>query len=138
MNDIKDNSLRKQEIIEKLKANGLKITKQRMIILQLVLNGNFSCCKEIYYQASQIDSKIGMATVYRMINVLEEIGEINRNNIYQIGECSNCEAVGSCKVELEDDTVIELSETKWHQIMNVGLTVCGYIKDKKIKNVTIS
>ena len=55
-----------------------------MVLLDIILNENCSSCKEIYYKASRIDSRIGTATVYRMINTLEEIGAINRRNMYKI------------------------------------------------------
>ena len=74
----------KEVIVGKLKDSGCRITKQRMVLLDIILNENCSSCKEIYYKASRIDSKIGTATVYRMINTLEEIGAINRRNMYKI------------------------------------------------------
>ena len=74
----------KDIIVKKLKDHGCRITRQRMIILDIILEGDFSCCKEIYYKASERDKKIGTATVYRMINTLEKIGVINRKNMYKI------------------------------------------------------
>ena len=62
--------MQKDLIIEKLKERGLRITRQRMILLDIILEGECSCCKEIYYRASALDPKIGVATVYRMINTL--------------------------------------------------------------------
>ena len=52
--------------------------------VDIILEGDFSCCKEIYYRAMEQDSKIGTATVYRMINTLEEIGVISRKNMYKV------------------------------------------------------
>ena len=76
--------MQRELVIQKLKEQGCRITKQRMVLLDIILNENCSSCKEIYYKASRIDSKIGTATVYRMINTLEEIGAINRRNMYKI------------------------------------------------------
>ena len=69
----------KEQIVERLKENGCRITKQR-----LILSSDCGSCKEIYYRASKIDNSIGTATVYRMINTLEEIGAINRKNMYKV------------------------------------------------------
>ena len=69
--------MQREIVIQRLKEQGCRITKQRMVLLDIILNENCSSCKEIYYKASRIDSKIGTATVYRMINTLEEIGAIN-------------------------------------------------------------
>lgn len=76
--------MQREIVIQRLKKQGCRITKQRMVLLDIILNENCSSCKEIYYKASRIDSKIGTATVYRMINTLEEIGAINRRNMYKI------------------------------------------------------
>ena len=70
----------KECVIQKLKDNGCRITKQRLILLDIILEGNCNSCKEIYYK----DSSIGTATVYRMINTLEDIGVISRRSIYEI------------------------------------------------------
>ena len=76
--------MQREIVIQRLKEQGCMITKQRIVLLDIILNENCSSCKEIYYKASRIDSKIGTATVYRMINTLEEIGAINRRNMYKI------------------------------------------------------
>ena len=66
----------KERIIAKLKANGCRITKQRM-------EHRCSSCKEIFYRASKEDESIGIATVYRMVNALEEIGVLSRRIVYE-------------------------------------------------------
>ena len=58
--------------------------KERLILLDVILEGECGSCKEIYYRASKIDHSIGTATVYRMINTLEEIGAIDRKNMYRV------------------------------------------------------
>ena len=74
----------KEVIIQKMKDSGCRITKQRMILLDIILEEDCSCCKEIYFKTSKKDSKIGVATVYRMINSLEEIGVISRKNMFKV------------------------------------------------------
>ena len=73
---------KKEQIIEKLKENGCRITKQRKMLIDIILENECSSCKEIFYKASQADEKIGVATVYRMINALEEIGISGRKSFY--------------------------------------------------------
>lgn len=60
--------MNREEIIQKLRARGCRITKQRLTILDIILEGDCSSCKEIHYKASKLDPGIGMATVYRMVN----------------------------------------------------------------------
>ena len=73
----------KERIIAKLKANGCRITKQRMELLDIILENRCSSCKEIFYRASRQDESIGIATVYRMVNALEEIGVGSRRIVYE-------------------------------------------------------
>lgn len=107
-------------IIEKLKEKGLRITRQRKILLDIILEGECSCCKEIYYRASALDPKIGVATVYRMVNTLESIGAISRKNMYRVA----CSTKGVCTVELDDDTICHLSGQKLNEVILAGLRAC--------------
>lgn len=75
---------KKRLIMEELRKNGCRITNQRKILIDIILQDECSSCKEIYYQASKVDSTIGMATVYRMVKTLEEAGLIQRKNMYRI------------------------------------------------------
>ena len=97
----------------------------------------FSCCKEIYYRASRIDPSIGTATVYRMINKLEEIGAINRRNMYKVACDPDCDLQNACTVELDDDTIKHLSAKNWNAVIQAGLKACGYVEDQKVRNITV-
>ena len=99
----------KSIIISKLRERGCRITRQRRIILDIILDEDCSCCKEIYYKACKQDSSIGAATVYRMVNTLEEIGVINRKNMYKYTGSDideELECVPCCRMELDDGTVL--------------------------------
>ena len=73
-------------MIRALKGHGCRITKQRKIILSVILEKECACSKDIYYEAIKQDPEIGMATVYRLLSTLEEIGAINRCLMYHIEE----------------------------------------------------
>ena len=120
---------RKDEIIEKLKQNGCRITRQRKILIDIILENDCASCKEIFYKASQEDRKIGAATVYRMINALEEIGAISRKNMYRVECGKTCSGEGGCEIILEDDTVFRMPKEN-------GARRCGYLgKGKKISKI---
>ena len=70
MNAVK---MQKEIILQRLKEQGCRITKQRLALIDIILENECSSCKEIYYKAVRMDEKIGIATVYRMINMLEEM-----------------------------------------------------------------
>lgn len=42
---------------------------------------------------------------------------------------------GGYTVRLNDDSSINLSESKWSKIIESGLEACGYIKNQKITSV---
>lgn len=129
--------MQKDSIIQQLKSRGCRITKQRLMLLDIILQEECSCCKEIYYKAVKVDSNIGSATVYRMINLLEEIGAITRNNMYKIACGEECHVEEACHIELSDKVVVVLSGSNWNMVIREGLKACGYIDGQDVKNVTV-
>ncbi len=132
--------IKKEIILQRLKEQGMRITKQRLMLLDIIINEECSCCKEIYFKATKRDPKIGTATVYRMINTLEQIGAINRKNMYRI-DCNNScgikyEADNMCTIEFNDNTVINLSVKRLNQIIESGLTACGYHQNHGVRGIT--
>lgn len=128
--------MQKDMVIQKLREQGCRITRQRRTILDIILEEECSCCKEIYFKVQKKDKNIGTATIYRMVNVLENIGAISRKNMYKIADCSTCyEDDESCYVKLTDDTVCRLSPRMWREVMKAGLKECGYIKEQEIASI---
>lgn len=127
-------NMQKKTVLQRLKENGCRITKQRKILLDIILQEECACCKEIYYKALEKDSSIGTATVYRMINLLEEIGAISRKNMYRISCSMNCKKKGGCIVELDDQTICRLSTDEWNKVISEGLRCCGYVDAQKVVN----
>lgn len=78
--------MQREMILRKLKEGGYRITKQRIAVIDIILENDCGSCKEILYKTSKINKKIGTATVYRTLNMLEEIGAINRRNLYKFSE----------------------------------------------------
>lgn len=74
----------KDTILCELKKRGGRTTNQRKLILEIILEEPCSCCKEIYYKAIKKDPAIGIATVYRMVSSLEELGVISRKKMYKV------------------------------------------------------
>lgn len=104
------------------------------MLIDVILEGKCNCCKEIYYQASLKDPSIGPATVYRMVNTLEQIGAISRKNMYRISDDGN---KMECMVELEDGTVLDLPEDKWTAVIKSGLDACGFSCGQNVRNITL-
>lgn len=145
----------KELIIQQLRDAGCRITKQRLVILDIILNSDPSCCKEIYREAVKVDKSIGSATVYRMVNTLEEIGVLNRKNMYQV-DCSNCANVcpdadcddtcqgtscAACEtnvvITLDDDSKIVLNKADLAKILEAGLEATGRLSGHSISRIAM-
>lgn len=129
--------MQKEMILEKLREQGCRITKQRQILIDIILEEECSSCKEIYYRAVKKDDRIGTATVYRMVNILEQIGAISRKSMYQVACGRECGLEDVCMVELEDDTVCCLCAREWNEVLRAGLEKCGYTHGEKIRTVKV-
>ena len=129
--------MKKEVILQRLKENGCRITKQRKMLLDIILQEECTCCKEIYYKATTLDSSIGAATVYRMVNLLEEIGAINRKNMYRISCGMNCNRENTCVIELDDQTIFRLSSGEWYKIISEGLQCCRYVGTQKVVSIVV-
>ena len=108
--------MQREIILTKLKEKGCRITKQRLRLIDIILQYECSSCKEIFYRALEEDDKLGVATVYRMVNLLEE---------------------NACTIELDDGSIHHLSAKKWNSVIRAGLKSCGYLVDQRVSNVTI-
>ena len=125
--------MQREQILNRLREQGCRITKQRLTLLDIILEEECSCCKEIYYRASALDPKIGVATEYRMINTLESIGAISRKNMYRVA----CSTKGACTVELDDDTICHLSGQKLNEVILAGLKACGEVSGQNIRSLAL-
>ena len=76
---VADREREKKQILDLFREKGMRVTRQRELILDIVLENECSCCKEIYYRAAKKDKNIGIATVYRMVNALSELGLFRQN-----------------------------------------------------------
>lgn len=129
--------MQKEIVIQRLRERGCRITKQRQMLLDVILQENCTSCKEIYYKAITLDSGIGAATVYRMVNLLEDIGAISRKNMYKISCCMDCGKENACRIEFDDNSVCQLSAQNWYQVISEGLKACGYGEGKKVASVMV-
>ena len=65
--------MQKESVLKTLKDKGCRITNQRKVLLDVILDEECTSCKEIYYKAVEIDPNIGAATVYRMVIFLKTL-----------------------------------------------------------------
>lgn len=127
--------VRQERFKKLLKAKGLKVTTQRIVILE-VLEGRPNehlTAEEIYECVKERYPEIGLATVYRTIQLLSELNLIDKLNLddgyvrYEIGKQDNgvqshhhhhLICLGCGKVLTFQDDLLETLETKIHDTMN--------------------
>jgi hypothetical protein len=65
--------------LEKLKNRGLRLTAQREVLFRVIAEniGIPSTVQDIWGKTRDLDPSIGIATVYRTINLLSEMGVVN-------------------------------------------------------------
>ena len=137
MNAVK---MQREIILQRLKEQGCRITKQRLALIDIILENECSSCKEIYYTSCrEWIEKIGIPTAYRMINMLEEIGAISgRRNMYKV-ECPGaCPKEDACVVVLDDESVCRISPQKWKAMVEEGLQACGYLHNRKVVSISFN
>lgn len=76
----------KEKVIEEFQKRGKRMTHQRRMLLEVILESDWTNCKDIYYEARKRGQNPGMATVYRTVNALEEIGVLTRKYQYSLPE----------------------------------------------------
>ncbi|ROR30624.1 Fur family ferric uptake transcriptional regulator [Mobilisporobacter senegalensis] len=139
-----------------LKQNGLKVTTQRVTILEVLQDrpGEHMTVEEIYDCVKEQYPDIGLATVYRTIQLLSELHLIDKLNLddgyvrYEIGKmgdpqrshhhhhliCLNCGAVSSFEDDLLDTLEKRIHENAGFEVADHEVKLFGYCKDCIIKN----
>lgn len=125
----------KEEILAQFRKQGLRITKQRELIVDILLNHRFECKKAICYYVHQQDPTIGHATVYRMLQVLEQMGMLRPENSYQV-QVEDDKKEKFCIIILKNKKQVILSQSEWETAVIKELEKRGY-SNEEIEEVII-
>ena len=129
---------------EKLKEKGYKLTPQRRAIVDLIVSkeGEHLTAEEIYDEVKKMCPEIGLATVYRTVLLLEEIGFIFKLDLndgcsrYELVHseethrhhhlvCNNCKAVYEVKDDLLDELEDRIEQTYSFKILDHSVKFFG-------------
>ena len=138
------------DLREKLSERGYKMTPQRKEILKIFVehpDSRHMSAEDVYGILRENDSEIGLATVYRALDLLSELGILVQVDFgdgcarYELNTadpkihhhhhliCLKCRKV----IEFEEDLLDELEETiaeeSGFQIVNHEVKFFGYCKD---------
>ncbi|MDF2944013.1 MAG: Ferric uptake regulation protein [Herbinix sp.] len=123
---------KKDLILSELRRRGYKITNQRELIIDIILKNKFSSCKEIYYQVVMKDSSIGIATIYRMVKMLEELGIIDRKKLFQISYDNLIGILSDQIILIDEEKATELVAGDWYTALKQTLKANGFIGNHEI------
>lgn len=138
-----------------LKENGLKVTTQRIVILEVLEERpqEHLTAEEIYECVKEKYPDIGLATVYRTIQLLSELNLIDKLNLddgcvrYEIGKqkvgnashhhhhliCLSCGKVFTFQGDLLETLEDKIHETMKFQIVDHEVKFYGYCDECQVE-----
>ncbi len=146
----------KKDLFKKmLKEKGLKLTGQRMLVLETMAEhpGEHLTAEEIFDLARRNYPEIGLATIYRTLQVLVELNVVDKISFddgfarYELIEeldsekhhhhhaiCIECKTVISLEEDLLEALEQELMENLGFVVTDHEVKLYGYCKQCRLKN----
>ncbi|MEW8998131.1 MAG: Fur family transcriptional regulator [Thermoanaerobacter sp.] len=132
--------MHKQEAIKKLKDHNYKLTPQRELILDIMLNQQgYLSVRQIYEKVKEVFPQVSIDTVYRNLSLLKDINILNEttigNNIMYVMrkeihshtmrclKCGKIFELDICPLELW------INQIKDFEIVDHKIEIVGYCKD---------
>ncbi len=143
-----------KDLRAKLYERGYKMTPQREEILKIFVEHSdyhHMSAEDVYGILQQRESEIGLATVYRALDLLSELGILVKMEFgdgcarYELNTadpnvhhhhhliCVKCRKVIEFEEDLLDDLEADIAEKSGFQILNHEVKFFGYCKDCRAK-----
>ena len=147
--------MNEERVKDLLRGKGLKVTSQRMIVLDIMASrpGEHLTAEEIYDLAKENSPDIGLATIYRTVQVLLELHIINKVTFddgfarYELNGdesisghrhhhaiCTGCGKVYSLESDLLDSLEEEVMEKLGFLVTNHEVKLYGLCSECRTKN----
>ena len=150
-------SVSQEEFKELLKKKGLKVTNQRLLVLEVLADNRdrHMTAEDIYELVKEDYPEIGLATIYRTVQLLLEMQLVDRINLddgcvrYEIGQdthgdmggkhhhhhliCKSCGKVLPFKDDLLDELERRIEEETGFHVMNHELKFYGQCRECRKK-----
>ena len=125
----------------------MKYSKQRELIKNAVLNSSYHPTAEDIYKVLKKDNpNLSLGTVYRNLNLLSNMGEINKISISNASDryekiisehqhvvCLECGEIFDIELPLNNDITRYVSEKTGVEVSSLDIIVNGICKDCKSK-----
>lgn len=133
-------SVRLDKIINKLREHNFRITPQRVAILNVFLNSNeHPSVEQVYEQVKVTFPTTSLATIYKTVNLLKELGEILEirlaadRNRYDGKKpyphphliCTKCHTIMDPEISAIDQMTSELERTSGYRVLSHQLEFFG-------------
>lgn len=130
----------KEDILNKIKNNNFKITPQRELIIDIMLNSQgYLSVKDIYSKVKDSFPQVSLDTVYRNLNLLKDINILReatignnimyevQNNIHEhIMKCLKCGKIFELDVCPLDLCINKIDD---FEIVDHKIEITGYCKN---------
>ena len=123
-----------EDTIRKLEQSGLRMTIQRRHIIEILTSSKCTSPKELWYEAKEYVPDLGIATVYRLVNRLEQIGVISKAR--NLGMQNVEPKLGTLKDKTGNIIKQEGSTQELAALIKQGLMTSGKIKAEE--NIKLS
>ena len=146
-------SVSQESFKKKLKEKGLKVTNQRLLVLQVLAENKdrHLTAEDIYELVKEDYPEIGLATIYRTVQLLLEMQLVDRINLddgcarYEIGEffdgeerhhhhhliCRTCGKIIPFKDDLLENLEDKIEETTGFHVLDHELKFYGRARSAK-------
>ena len=132
-----------EKVVKRFRETGLKITPQRLSIFKLLrANRNHPSAEDIYREILQIHPSISFTTVYKTLQTLRDMGEIQELSINperahydpDISDhahifCRSCRQIGDIENTLDTPLLMTLtdesSDFEVHNVQVHAVGLCG-------------
>ncbi len=151
-------AISKEMFKEMLKKKGLKVTNQRLLVLEVLAEHREShmTAEDIYELVKEDYPDIGLATIYRTVQLLLEMQLVDCINLddgclrYEISEsfdgeggrhhhhhliCKTCGKIFSFKADLLDELETHIEEETGFHVLNHELKFYGQCKECREKGI---
>ena len=143
-------NMEQERFKETLRRRGLKVTNQRLLVLETIADrpGQHLTAEEIYELTKEKYPEIGLATIYRTVQVLVELGVIDKVSFddgfvrYELGDagqdsrhhhhhaiCQNCGRVFSFEGDLLETLEEALYDTIGFVVTDHEVKLTGYCRE---------
>jgi Fur family peroxide stress response transcriptional regulator len=141
-----DQNLRLDEITQKLKVSGHRLTPQRMAVLKILASSAGHPSVEQVYNQVKVDFPMtSLGTVYKTVTLLKEMGEIlelgfgEDSHRYDGAKpyphphliCVKCNEIIDGDLSLDQESLRSLEQASGYQILRPQISLYGFCPDCK-------